>query len=83
MAWRSALLGFQNHISNMPGVNPRVAKHLDRAVRNVAIEIGAHQMLASGPAMARLYARLQLFHLAKIQSLRRRLPGWPRVIARK
>jgi glycosyltransferase involved in cell wall biosynthesis len=83
MAWRSALLGFQNHISNMPGVNPRVAKHLDRAVRNVAIEISAHQMLASGPAMARLYARLRLFRLAKSQSLRRRLPGWPRVIARK
>ncbi len=80
-AWRAALEGFLDHLKAAPQADPQVGRLIRRALAGVNAEIRAVEMSRNAGPVARLGAAMLLFSAAKRQALRRRMPGWPRILA--
>jgi len=76
-AWQGVLEGFLRE----PIPDSHVKSLLQSALADVKTEIRSVQALQGSSAAGRLAARISMFLMRKRQSVRRRLPGWPRVNA--
>jgi glycosyltransferase involved in cell wall biosynthesis len=77
-AWQVVLEGF---LRNSTGEDPTVRRLLTAALADVKTEVRSVEMLRDSGPLGRLMAKARLFAMTKRQSLRRRLPGWPQVLA--
>lgn len=77
-AWLTAL---EEILTEATSGNPKVAHLVRRALADVQTEIRAEKMLRNSNQLGRLVARIWLLVMQRRQALRRRLPGWPRVLA--
>ncbi len=77
-AWERVLEGF---LKEPTGEDPQVRRLLISALADVKTEVRAVETLRDAGPFPRLLAKARLFLMMKRQSVRRRLPGWPRVLA--
>ena len=73
-AWKRVLGGF---LADGLKMDPRVRALLEKALREVGVEIRLTGM-KSGSTWQACLGRCGIFALRKYQSVRRKLPGWPR-----
>lgn len=77
-AWQVVLEGL---LRNPTGDDPNIRRLLVTALADVKTEVRAVEMRRDSGPLGRLLANVRLFAMTKRQSLRRRMPGWPRVLA--
>lgn len=76
-AWQAVLAKFLKPATDH---DPGVGMLVRRALTDVKSEIQAVNMLRGNDVLGRIMAQALIFCRQKRQSLRRRLPGWPRVL---
>jgi len=77
-AWQRVIEGFLHRTT---GEDPKVGHLVRRALADAKREVHAVEMLGKSSFAKRLGGKIQLFWMRKRQALRRRMPGWPRVMA--
>lgn len=77
-AWQTVLEGI---LTEATSGDPKVAHLVRRALADVKTEVHAEEMLRSSNPFGRIIARFRLLVMQKRHALRRRMPGWPRVLA--